>query len=260
MTGRRVVEVTGLSKTFSGVRALQDVDLTVNEGQIVGLIGPNGSGKSTALNCISGFIKPDRGVVKFKGRDITGQNPASVANQGMMRTFQITRLARRMTLLENMLLAAQTARDESLSSALFLGASFAKRQPALLERARDLLASVKLSHLENDYAQVLSGGQQRLLSIALVLIRDPDVILLDEPAAGVHPELVEQFVHMIGSIRKDSGKTFLIIEHNMHFISNVCDEVVVLDAGMNLVTGTPDMIHNDPKVLEVYLGKRQRTA
>ena len=260
MAERRVVEVTGLSKTFSGVRALQDVDLTVNEGQIVGLIGPNGSGKSTALNCISGFIKPDRGMVKFKGRDVTGHSPASVANQGMMRTFQITRLARRMTLLENMLLAAQTAHDESLSSALFLGARFARRQPGLLERARELLASVKLSHLENDHAQVLSGGQQRLLSIALVLIRDPDVILLDEPAAGVHPELVEQFIHMIGNIRKETGKSFLIIEHNMHFISNVCDEVVVLDAGMNLATGTPDMIHNDPKVLEVYLGKPQRTA
>ena len=260
MAERRIVEVTGLSKSFSGVRALEDVDLAIDEGQIVGLIGPNGSGKSTALNCISGFIKPDRGTVKFKGRDITAHSPAAVANRGMMRTFQITRLACRMTLLENMLLAAQTARDESLSSALFLGASFARREPDLLKRARELLARVKLSHLENDYAQVLSGGQQRLLSIALVLIRDPDVILLDEPAAGVHPELVEQFVHMIGGIRRDSGKTFLIIEHNMHFISNVCDEVVVLDAGMNLAAGTPDMIHNDPKVLEVYLGKRQRTA
>ena len=255
-----IVEVSGLSKTFSGVKALQDVDLAVNEGQIVGLIGPNGSGKSTALNCISGFIKPDRGMVKFKGHDITGHSPASVANQGMMRTFQITRLARRMTLLENMLLGAQTAHDESLSSALLRGRAFAGRQPVLLERARELLATVKLSHHENDYAQVLSGGQQRLLSIALVLIRDPDVILLDEPAAGVHPELVEQFVQMIGTIRKERGKSFLIIEHNMHFISNVCDEVVVLDAGMNLVTGSPGMIHNDPKVLEVYLGKQQQTS
>ena len=178
----------------------------------------------------------------------------------MMRTFQITKIARRMTLLENMFLGAQTAREESLTSALFRSGAFAQREPALLERARDLLATVNLSHLENDYAQVLSGGQQRLLTIALVLIRDPDVILLDEPAAGVHPELVEQFVGMIGTIRKERGKSFLIIEHNMHFISSVCDEVVVLDAGMNLVTGTPDMIHNDPKVLEVYLGKRQQSA
>lgn len=260
MDGQHIVEVSGLSKSFSGVRALNEVELTVDQGEIVGLIGPNGSGKTTALNCISGFIKPDRGTIWFKGNDITGQSPASIANQGMMRTFQITKLARRMTLLENMLLGAQTAGDEAISSAIFRGGAFAERQPGLLAHARELLATVKLSHLENDYAQVLSGGQQRLLSIALVLIRDPDVILLDEPAAGVHPELVEQFVEMIGAIRKESGKSFLIIEHNMHFISNVCDKVVVLDAGMNLATGTPDMIHNDPKVLEVYLGKQQQSA
>ena len=255
-----IITAHNISVHIKDKQIIQDISVDIERGRIYSIIGPNGSGKSTALNCISGFVKPDRGVIKFKGQDITGLGPSTVANQGMMRTFQITRLARRMTLLENMLLASQTAHDERLASALFLRTRFARRQPGMLERARELLASVKLSHLENDYARVLSGGQQRLLSIALVLVRDPDVILLDEPAAGVHPELVEQFVEMIGGIRKDSGKTFLIIEHNMHFISNVCDEVVVLDAGMNLVTGTPDMIHNDPKVLEVYLGKRQRTA
>lgn len=256
MTSRKIVEVSGLSKTFNGVRALNDVSLTVGEEQIVGLIGPNGSGKSTALNCISGFVKPERGVVKFKGQVITELGPAKVANRGMMRTFQITKLARRMTLLENMLLGAQKTDDESLSSALLGRKRFSAQRKILLDEARGLLSTVKLSHLENDYAQVLSGGQQRLLSIALVLIRNPDVILLDEPAAGVHPELVEQFVHTISTIRRERGKSFLIIEHNMQFISNVCDEVVVLDAGENLVTGTPDMIQRDSKVLEVYLGKQ----
>ncbi len=252
----RILEVSGISKSFAGLKALEDVSLTVDAGQIVGLIGPNGSGKSTALNCISGFIPPDTGTVRFKGEDITGMAPAHVANKGMMRTFQITRIARRMTLLENMVLAAQSAQDESLISNIFQRRAFAEKQPKLLDRARALLETVKLTHLENEYASVLSGGQQRLLSIALVLIRDPDLILLDEPAAGVHPDLVAQFVEMIGSIRREQGKSFLVIEHNMQFISSVCDEVVVLDAGKNLVTGSPELIHNDPKVLEVYLGKQ----
>ncbi len=257
MPGDRILEVRGLSKSFRGVRALQDVSLSVEEGQIVGLIGPNGSGKSTALNCISGFIKPDDGAVTFRGQDITGSRPSRIANLGIMRTFQVTKLARRMTLLENLLLGAQSAQDESLTSSFLRGGRYRARQPALLERARSLLDSVKLSHLENDYVAVLSGGQQRLLSIALVLIRDPDVVLLDEPAAGVHPTLVEQFIETIADIRRESGKSFLIIEHNMHFISSVSDEIVVLDAGMNLASGSPEMIHNDPKVLEVYLGKQQ---
>lgn len=252
-----LLEVSNLSKSFSGLKALEDVALSVDAGQIVGLIGPNGSGKSTALNCISGFLPPNQGTVRFKGEEITGKAPAAIANMGLMRTFQITRIARRMTLLENMVLAAQSSEDEGVIGNLFKPRTFSAREPQLLERARELLALVKLTHLENDYAQVLSGGQQRLLSIALVLIRDPDLILLDEPAAGVHPDLVAQFVEMIAGIRKDQGKSFLIIEHNMQFISSVCDEVVVLDAGRNLVAGSPEMIHNDPKVLEVYLGKQQ---
>ena len=255
-----ILEVSNLSKSFSGLKALEDVALSVDAGQIVGLIGPNGSGKSTALNCISGFLPPNQGSVCFKGQEITGKGPAAIANMGLMRTFQITRIARRMTLLENMILAAQSSEDEGVIENLFKPRVFATREPQLLERARELLESVKLSHLENDYAQVLSGGQQRLLSVALVLIRDPDLILLDEPAAGVHPDLVAQFVEMIASIRRDQGKSFLIIEHNMQFISSVCDEIVVLDAGRNLVTGSPEMIHNDPKVLEVYLGKQQQPA
>ncbi len=255
-----ILEVSGLSKSFSGLKALEDVALSVDAGQIVGLIGPNGSGKSTALNCISGFLPPNQGTVRFKGQEIARKAPSAIANMGLMRTFQITRIARRMTLLENMVLAAQSETDESLIGTFIRPRAFAAREPQLLERARSLLDTVKLSHLENDYAQVLSGGQQRLLSIALVLIRDPDLILLDEPAAGVHPDLVTQFVEMIGSIRREQGKSFLIIEHNMQFISSVCDEVVVLDAGRNLVTGSPEMIHNDPKVLEVYLGKQQQSA
>ena len=247
----------GMSKSFGDLQALKDVDMSVGEGEIVGLIGPNGSGKSTALHCLSGFLPMTSGTVHFKGENITGRPADQIANMGMMRTFQISKIARRMTLLENMLLAAQTAEEESIFSALFRRSVFVSQEEKLIERARALLDTVKLSHLENSYAQVLSGGQQRLLSIALVLIRDPDLILLDEPAAGVHPDLVAHFVDLIGDIRKSHGKSFLIIEHNMHFISSICDQVVVLDAGQNLASGTPDMIHNDPKVLEVYLGKKQ---
>ena len=162
-----------------------------------------------------------------------------------------------MTLIENMLVGSEEPSNETLTSSIFGRSGLRNKLPQQIERARELLASVKLSHLENEYAGVLSGGQQRLLAIALVLVRSPDVILLDEPAAGVHPTLVGEFVGMINGIRKDTGTSFLIIEHNMQFIADVCDNVVVLDAGKNLASGPPDLIHKDPRVLEVYLGKSQ---
>lgn len=251
------IEVEGLAIDFGGIKALDGVSFEVGKGKIVGLIGPNGSGKTTALNCLSGYLKPSAGLIKLNGEQISGIPAERIANRGLMRTFQITKIARRMTLIENMLVAAESAAGETFLASV-LGFDAAKaRVRAQVERARELLAAVKLSHLENEYAGVLSGGQQRLLSIALVLIRDPNVILLDEPAAGVHPTLVGEFVEMISRIRRETGTSFLIIEHNMQFIADVCDNVVVLDAGKNLASGPPDLIHNDPRVLEVYLGKAQ---
>nr|WP_306265458.1 ABC transporter ATP-binding protein [Pararhizobium sp. IMCC3301] len=251
------IDVSGMSVSFGGLKALDDVSFQVGAGEIVGLIGPNGSGKTTALNCLSGYLKPNFGLIKFKGKDITGLAPEIIANHGLMRTFQVTKIARRMTLIENMLAGSDIASSETLMSSVFRRRALMARLPGQVEHIRELLAAVKLSHLENEYAEVLSGGQQRLLSIALVLIRKPDVILLDEPAAGVHPDLAGELIEMINGIRKDTGTSFLIIEHNMQFIAEVCDNVVVLDAGKNLASGPPDLIHEDPKVLEVYLGKTQ---
>ena len=254
MTGK-CIEIEGLSMAFGSIKALENVSFDIGKGHIVGLIGPNGSGKTTALNCLAGYLKPSAGMVRLNGEVITGLSAEAIANRGLMRTFQVTKIARRMTLIENMLVAAEKASAETLLSSVFGAAAAKSRLRAQIERARNLLATVKLSHLEQEYAGILSGGQQRLLSIALVLIRDPDVILLDEPAAGVHPTLVAEFVEMINRIRRETYTSFLIIEHNMQFIADVCDNVVVLDAGKNLASGPPDLIHSDPRVLEVYLGK-----
>lgn len=257
MDPSKLLEVGNLTKTFSGMKALDNVSLTVSPRTIVGLIGPNGSGKTTAFNCISGFYPYDTGDVSFNGEKISGLAPHLIAQKGLIRTFQISKAPKKMTVLENMLLGAQNPQDESIFASLFKRSKIEATEKKTLARAWELLETVKISHLANEYAGNLSGGQQKLLSLARILIRDPDLIMLDEPAAGVNPTLVKSFIQLVKDLRDKHGKTFLIIEHNMNFIKGVCDEVFVLDAGSNLAQGSPDVIQRDPRVLEVYLGRRQ---
>lgn len=242
-----LLEATGVSRAFGGLRALNDCSLSVERGSITGLIGPNGSGKTTLFNVITGYVKADAGTVIFEGRDITNARPNVVFALGIGRTFQLTRIFSRISVVENMLVATQ--RDESW----LRGLTRSKSSKSELDAAMEWLGFVGLSHLADLPAGSLSYGQRKLLELAYVLVADPDVILLDEPAGGVNLTLINEIGEKIRSLNK-SGKTFLIVEHNMEFVMNLCDTVTVMHQGSTLVTGAPDAVRRNPLVLDAYLG------
>jgi ABC-type branched-subunit amino acid transport system ATPase component len=224
----------GIGKAFGGVQALEDCTLTVPAGSITGLIGPNGSGKTTLFNIVTGYERPDTGEVYLDGRRITGASAQRVFRLGLGRTFQLTRIFPRLTLLENMLVAA--------------GGSAAGRQ-----RAHELLAFTGIERHARALAGTLSYGQRKLLELATVLAAQPAVVLLDEPAGGVNPTLIQQLADRIRDLNAQ-GTTFLIVEHNMEFVMGLCDQVTVLDHGTVVADGPPGIIARDQRVLDAYLG------
>ena len=242
-----LLEAKGISRAFGGVKALNDCSLSVQRGSITGLIGPNGSGKTTLFNVITGYIKAESGNVIFDDRDITNARPNAVFALGIGRTFQMTRIFGRISVLENMLVATQ--REESWLRGLTRSMSSKKELDAAMEWL-DFVGLAKLAKLQ---AGALSYGQRKLLELAYVLVADPDVILLDEPAGGVNLTLINDIGEKIRTLNKD-GKTFLIVEHNMEFVMNLCDEVTVMHQGSNLVTGNPQEVRSNPLVLDAYLG------
>jgi neutral amino acid transport system ATP-binding protein len=244
----------GLIKNFGGIRAVDHASIEVAPGSITGLIGPNGAGKTTLFNLLSSFIRPDQGRVLFDGEPIQHLQPYQIAQRGMVRTFQVARVLSRLSVLENMLLAAQQQTGEKFWSAWFLPKQIAKEEKELRERAMAILQSVGLAHMAHEYAGALSGGQRKLLEMARALMTRPKLILLDEPAAGVNPTLINQICDHIVNWNKE-GMTFLIIEHNMDVIMSLCDRVWVLAEGRNLAVGTPGEIQTNPQVLEAYLGQ-----
>ncbi|HKJ95348.1 MAG TPA: ABC transporter ATP-binding protein [Gammaproteobacteria bacterium] len=254
-----LLELKNVSKSFGGLRALQNVSLTVERGQIYGLIGPNGSGKTTLLNCVSGFLRPDAGQILFDGRPIQGLPPDDVARGGLCRTFQLTLNPTRMTVMENMLLGGRAQLGERLLNAVGRAAAVRRQEAANEERARELLSLVKLDRHVNEYAGSLSGGQKKLLALAQILMADPKLILLDEPVAGVNPKLIEDIIEIVLRLR-DDGRNFLIIEHNMRAVRDLCDEVCVLDAGQVLAIGEPHETLAREDVLHAYLGSGAAAA
>ena len=242
-----LLEVDSVSRAFGGVDALKSCSLTVEKGSISGLIGPNGSGKTTLFNVITGYVKPDQGSVLFEGRDITNARPNKVFALGVGRTFQLTRIFGRISVLENMLVATQ--RDESW----LRGLTRSKSSTPEVNSAMEWLDFVGLARLASLPAGSLSYGQRKLLELAYVLVADPDVILLDEPAGGVNLTLINEIGEKIRTLNK-SGKTFLVVEHNMEFVMRLCDRVTVMHQGSDLVSGTPSEVRNNPLVLEAYLG------
>ncbi|MBW2057619.1 MAG: ABC transporter ATP-binding protein [Deltaproteobacteria bacterium] len=255
-----MLEVKDICKSFGGIRALAGVSLEVERGSIVGLIGPNGSGKTTLFNIVSGFYPADSGEVRFKGEGIGHLPPYEVARRGVVRTFQVSKAPKQMTVLENMLLACDGQVGENVFGALLKGRRTRQQEGAQLERALSLLELTGIRHLANEYSGNLSGGQQKLLSLARILIRDPDLVLLDEPTAGVNPTLTKKFMGFIKELQAEQGKTFLLVEHDMNLISRVCDRVYVLDAGVKIAEGTPEEIQENQRVLEAYLGGRTKTV
>ncbi len=245
--GTALLEGRGVTKRFGGLVAVNGVDFVVRQGEMVGLIGPNGSGKTTLFDCLSRVQSIDEGQVLFQGVDITNKKPHQVAHLGMARTFQVIRVYRKLTVLENLLVSRQW-RGESLFAQL------GRADRALEDRARELIEFVALGHLVEAPAGTLSGGQRRLLEIGMALMPDPDLILLDEAASGVNPTLVETIKDRIRVLNKEHGKTFLLVEHDMRFISDLCSRVYVLNYGELLIEGTPAEVMADEAVIEAYFG------
>ena len=242
-----LLEAKDVSRSFGGVKALAGCSLTVDKGSITGLIGPNGSGKTTLFNVMTGYVKPDKGTVFFDGQDVTHARPNKIFALGVGRTFQLTRIFARISVIENMLVATQ--REESW----LRGLTRSKSSKSELDSAMEWLDFVGLSRLASLQAGSLSYGQRKLLELAYVLVADPDVILLDEPAGGVNLTLINEISEKILALNK-GGKTFLIVEHNMEFVMKICDKVTVMHQGCDLVTGTPDEVRSNPAVLDAYLG------
>ncbi len=235
-----------VSKAFGGVQALSGASLHVGRGTITGLIGPNGSGKTTLFNVITGYARADAGHVYLDGKAITNFRPARVFGLGIGRTFQLTRIFASMTVLENMLIAAQH-KHRSRNPLAIAGGTAARR------RAMELLEFTGIAAHAGALAGTLSYGQRKLLELSYVLVADPEIVLLDEPAGGVNPSLINHISDRIRELNA-AGKTFLIVEHNMDFVMGLCHEVTVLDSGTVVATGPPEEIRANPRVLDAYLG------
>jgi branched-chain amino acid transport system ATP-binding protein len=249
------LRVEGLTKRFGGITAVDGASFEVERGTLTGLIGPNGAGKSTTFNLITGMLAPDAGTITFDGDDITGHEPYEIANRGLVRTFQIARELGEMTVLENMMLAPKGQRGERLWQSVLPGArgSVRTQEAELLERVWETLDFFDIEHLAEEYAGNLSGGQRKLLEMARALLTDPDMLLLDEPFAGVNPTLEKRLLEHIHELR-DQGYTFLLVEHDMDLIMNNCRHVIVMHQGEILTEGTPAEIKSNEEVIEAYLG------
>jgi ABC-type branched-subunit amino acid transport system ATPase component len=249
-----LLEVRGLVKRFLGVTAVDRVDFAIEAGELVSLIGPNGSGKTTLFNCITGYLPPDGGHVAFRGHDVTGAPPHRIARLGVGRTFQLVSVFARMTVLENLLTFAQQHQEERLVARLLRTPSLKRLEAQAIERARSLLALVGLGAREESPAGSLSYGQRKLLAFAAALMPDPDLILLDEPAAAVNPTMINQMKDHIRALHS-GGKTVVLVEHNMDVVMDISERIVVLDHGQKIAEGPPAAIRANRSVIEAYFGR-----
>ncbi|MBI4637025.1 MAG: ABC transporter ATP-binding protein [Candidatus Rokubacteria bacterium] len=231
-----LLELERIEKAFAGIRAVDGLSLAVPDGAVVGLCGPNGSGKTTAFNCITGLYRPDRGRVLFEGRDITGANPYRVAHFGIGRTFQLVRIFPEMSVIENLVVVARQRNGRDV-----------------FQRVTEVLEWVGLTKMAEEEAATLSFGQKKLLELARVLLLDPKLLLLDEPAAGVNPALLQKLLRILHEFHR-RGRAVLIVEHNMRVITDLCQFVVVVDHGQKIAEGTPEEVRRNPEVLRAYLG------
>jgi ABC-type branched-subunit amino acid transport system ATPase component len=249
-----MLSATDVSLSFGGFRALDKVSMEAAPGSITGLIGPNGSGKSTLLNVISGVYAPDKGGVTLDGKPLPLGRPERVAASGIGRTFQVPRLARRLTVFQNMLAGEPNHSGEDIFSLFLRPGRVAAQEKAASKRAASILKRLGMDHKANDFAGALSGGQQKLLTMGMLLMANPSVLLLDEPAAGVNPVLIAQQVEFLKSLKAE-GRTIILIEHNMEMIADVCDRAYVLDAGTVIAYGTPAELRANEQVIRSYLGQ-----
>lgn len=241
-----ILEIKQLNKSFGGIQAVIDCSFSVEKGSITSLIGPNGAGKTTVFNLVTGLLTPDSGEIFYEGKKINGLQPHQITRRGVSRTFQITRDLSEMTVLENMIVPSQVRGFWDM-----FGSSMLKAEE---ERAMDLLSFVGISHMANEKAKNLSYGQKKLLEFASIMMSDPKLIMLDEPASGVNPTLLESIIDRILELNK-RGITVLIVEHNMELVMKISNPVICMAYGTVLAKGTPKEIQDDQRVLEAYLGE-----
>ena len=243
-----------LGKYFGGIKAVDDVSICVKQKTITALIGPNGSGKTTFFNVVSGFYNPNRGKVFFMGKNITNLKPHQIANRGLVRTFQIVRIFRNLSVIENMLVAPKRQYGDSILKTFTKYLKSIEEEKEAFKYANELLDLLQIDHLKNEFAGNLSGGQLKLLSLGMALMRDPEILLLDEPVAGVNPTLANKIFDILINLRDNLNKTFLIIEHNMDVVLDFSDLIYVMNKGQLLAQGTPDEITCHRAVIDAYLG------
>lgn len=252
--------MTGLAKRFGGLQAVDGASFSVRPGSVTALIGPNGAGKTTAFNLLTGFIRPDAGQVRFDEHQIEGRSPDAIARLGMVRTFQLTRVLGKMTVLENVMLAAPAQPGERLTTALFRPRRWRGREREVRALGMEMLGEVGIHTHADAYAATLSGGQRKLLELARALMTEPRLVLLDEPMAGVNPTLGHRLLDYLARLRAERGLTVLFVEHDMDVVMGVSDEVVVMAQGKVIAHGPPERVRRDPVVIDAYLGAEPAAA
>lgn len=246
--------VEDLAKQFGGLHAVDSCSFTVKRGTITGLIGPNGAGKTTVFNLLTGFYKPDGGKVFLEGENITGLPSYRIFQKGITRTFQIPRELQEMTVVENLMLVPSGQLGERMWNPFFRPRKVRRQERTICNEALEVLDFLELSHLKDEYAGSLSGGQKKLLELARTMMVDPRLVLLDEPGAGVNRTLLKRLTSSIQRLSTEKGRTFLLIEHDMDFVMRLCNPVIVMSEGHKLAEGTAAEVQRNKEVLDAYLG------
>ncbi|MFZ5925069.1 MAG: ABC transporter ATP-binding protein [Bacillota bacterium] len=250
-----LLHIEGLTHYFGGLKAVSDFNLSLEEGEVVGLIGPNGAGKTTVFNLITGVYRPNRGRIRFGGKDLVGMASCDIVSMGIARTFQTIRLFKELSVLDNVRIGHFSQARYNVVHALFRARSFYREEERIRDKAYELLETFNLARYADSPAKALPYGEQRRLEIARALASNPEVLLLDEPAAGMNPHEIDRLLETIAWLKDRFGLTILLIEHQMRVVMGICERILVLDFGETIAEGTPGEIQTNPRVLEAYLGK-----